>query len=348
MLAPDSDHGFRFREPAGPCEAIFRNGLATMGGESGTLGLMDPDAQSTTLVAKINHQLVGIFQAGLLWGRDRGYYVKGQSDPDGSTVHAEEYMIAALQDIWVDLEEKGIIREGEKPVLSMKITKSPCPGCKDQLVKFVSDYDVTLRIKAAQLWARRSGGKDDALLAIHELAEVGVVVLPWNVEAKAGKSRKLIYGSGTHELGGIRIASVGDEKLNKLRTEYAELCKLLGVGTEDKYKVLHAGYKKGSLKLTDEQIKVMAVKLNHEALLKTQDKLSKKDSELKKVEKAIELGSKARRSSRSSTLESTKRSFGALDGKKTSLKTVVKRLDSKKTKHEGVLAKFGEKDKDEL
>ena len=70
-----------------------------MGGTSGSkFGLIDPDSQGTTLLAKINGYFFGFFQAGTEWGHERGLKnIERKSNAD--TVHAEEYFLAALTEL---------------------------------------------------------------------------------------------------------------------------------------------------------------------------------------------------------------------------------------------------------
>jgi hypothetical protein len=345
--ALSANYGFTaaYKNRANVCEPLIRHGLTTMGGQSGTLGLTDPDSEGTTLIAKINHQLVGVFQAGFEWGRDRGYKVTGNSDPNGDTVHAEEYMIAALDEIWPLLERERIIDAEQTAVLTMKITKTPCPGCKDQLIAFVNRHNVRLRIKAAQLWKRRSGGATEALLAVHELAEAGIHMLPWDVESKAGKVRKEIHGFGQHELGGIQIDMVSKDKMLRLREEYNSLCEALGIDTEQRYKEMKAAYKGAPLKVNEEELRRKAVTLHNDALLKTQDKLDKLQSRMNTMEDVIEHESTARRSSRASVKSATMQSFGNFQAEHEKKSNIVNRLNANKEKHQQVIEKYRDKDK---
>lgn len=222
--------GFHYITPTDKSIPIIRTGLATMGGKHGAkFGLVDPESEGTTLLAKINGFFFGFFQAGAAWGKNLGITnIEPKSDSD--TVHAEEYFLAALTDSWDLLTTDGIIKKDIAPSITIKITKTPCSGCAPQLVEFVKNQDCSIRIKAAQLWGHRSKQYPHNITALDELGSAGVTVIPWSILEKIGKQRK---DFSQHELGDLNKEKFTVDDIKRLHDEYKILRKSLGLDQDN-------------------------------------------------------------------------------------------------------------------
>jgi AID/APOBEC-like deaminase family protein len=332
-----TEKGFSYRTPKDRSEPIIQTKIVSMGGGQGAkYGLVDPDSQGTTLLAKVNGYFFGFFQAGSEWGNNLGL----KSIPritDSSTVHAEEYFLAALRDSWDLLAKDGIIKEDVAPSITIKLTKTPCPGCAPQLVNFAKEVACTLRIKAAQLWGHRSGQGTLSLTALDELGAAGVTVIPWELVKKVGKQRK---DFGQHELGNLGKDRFDEVDVARLQKECDVLRKALGLEEDEKFAQRLKDYKAKSL--SKEAFLAYSKEIAAQVISDVGKELSKIDSKVELINKELEKASSvpARRSTRESVVQSTKNSKDKfttkLTAKKQNLARTTEVLEKRKDLYESM------------
>jgi hypothetical protein len=283
MANEKTARGFQYTTPKENSTPIITTGLATMGGASGSqFGLIKPDAEGTTLFAKINGYFFDFFQAGVEWGNKRG--IKSiEAISDSETVHAEEYLIAALIDSWDLLTTDGIIKQDVAPSITIKITKSPCSGCAPQLVEFVSNNKCSIRIKAAQLWGHKSHKYPYNVTALGELGSAGITVIPWKLVEKVGKQRKTFT---THELGFLSKEKFSEEDINTLHKEYNILREALGLKEDEQLSQRLKDYK--SKTLNKEAYLAYSKDMASKITTDIGGKLSKMEAELDSLKVALE------------------------------------------------------------
>lgn len=302
MADEKTPNGFHYVTPNDRSTSIIVTGLASMGGTSGSkFGLIDPDSQGTTLLAKINGYFFGFFQAGTEWGRERGLKnIEQKSNAD--TVHAEEYFLAALTDSWKLLTVDGIIKEGEAPSISIKLTKTPCSGCAPQLVEFVKNQNCTVRIKAAQLWGHRSNQAPHNITALDDLGSAGIAVIPWDLLAKVGKNRK---DFSKHELGFLDKGKFSSKEVDRLQAEYKILRESLGLKEDTKLEERRKDYKNKGL--SKEAALAYSKEMAAQIVTDITGKMSKMDSELNTLTEELQKVSetRARQSPRKAVKEKT-------------------------------------------
>ena len=273
--------GFHYITPTDKSIPIIRTGLATMGGKQGAkFGLIDPDSEGTTLLAKINGFFFGFFQAGATWGKNlgiteiEGISAKVVSAKASDTVHAEEYFLAALTDSWDLLTKDAIIKEDVEPSITIKITKTPCSGCAPQLVDFVKNRACSIRVKAAQLWGHKSNQSPHNITALDELGSAGVAVIPWSLLEKIGKKRKDL---SQHELGDLNKEKFSMDDIARLHDEYKILRKALGLAKDDHLDQRLKDYKSRSL--SKEAALAYSKQIASELVVDITGKLSKMETE---------------------------------------------------------------------
>jgi hypothetical protein len=278
---------FKYEKPNDTISHIITTGIASMGGQCGShLGLLKPKSETTSLMAKINGYCFGFFQAGDEWGRAREVRVSDILH-ESDTVHAENYLLAALEDSWHLLLRDGIIApDVTPPSITIKITKTPCDCCAAQLVNFASEHDCSLRLKAAELWAHSSNNTLN-MTAIEELGEAGITVIPWDLLAKMGKKRK---NGGAHELGFLDAGRINMKERKALEINYAILKNTLKLNSDNALNEALNKYKTKSLsrKLTEEENDARVRKQQAEVLSAVKLKLGNEERLIKKRMDAAE------------------------------------------------------------